>query len=54
MYLLCPNQRVCNLVKHIHLSVVYRLHLAMQLRQQFEAAGLNLTELQVLHGEAAE
>lgn len=27
---------------------------AMQLRQQFEAAGLNLTELQVLHGEAAE
>lgn len=27
---------------------------AMKLRQQFEAAGLNLTELQVLHGEAAE
>lgn len=26
----------------------------LQLRQQFEAAGLNLTELQVLHGEAAE
>lgn len=27
---------------------------AVQLRQQFEAAGLNLTELQVVHGETAE
>ena len=27
---------------------------AVQLRQQFEAAGLNLTELQVVHGEATE
>jgi hypothetical protein len=27
---------------------------AVQLRQQFEAAGLNLAELQVVHGETAE